>query len=61
MSKLTKLQRLIALERSHDARRADITPEQANLRAWWHGLAEVEKDKLLKLLKAAERQQRTCG
>jgi hypothetical protein len=58
MSKLTKLQRLIVLERSHEARRADITPEQANLRAWWHGPVQAEKDRLLKSLRDAERQQR---
>jgi hypothetical protein len=58
MSKLTNLQRLIVLERSHGVHRADITAEHANLRAWSHGLGQAKKDKLFNLLNTAERQQR---
>jgi len=58
MSKLTNLQRLIVLGAIGTDERRRAIQAQSNLRAWWHGLVQTEKDRLLKSLQDAERQQR---
>jgi hypothetical protein len=58
MTQLSKLQRLVVLERTHEAHRAEITSGQADPPRWWQLLAQAEKDRLLTSLKAAQRQTR---
>jgi hypothetical protein len=55
MSKVTKLKRLIAIERGYDSRGGELSTEQANLRAWWAALDEGARNRLIKSLEVEDR------
>jgi hypothetical protein len=55
---MSKLRRLIVLERSSSAYGDERALEHRKLRGWWQSLTQAQRDRVLKELKVDERQGR---